>query len=285
MTLTQLQVFIMLVETGNFTRAAERLYMTQSAVSHALANLERELGVVLLERQRTGVTVTWVGEQVLRHARSIIGAVECIRQETAAAKGVETGKLRVGSFPSVSKEVLPPILGSFRRSYPGIEVTLLEGTDQEVYDWLVSCAVDMSVVTLPTANVTTIPLASDEMVAVLPADHVLAKTETIQVEHMVSDPFIMSKGGCEPLIRTIFERVGITPHVAFEASDTGAVLAMVEEGLGVTIVPRFALSAAFLHARILSLDPPIHRQLGLAVRPHASLSPAIKAFLHHVETR
>jgi DNA-binding transcriptional LysR family regulator len=285
MTLTQLQVFIMLVETGNFTRAAERLYMTQSAVSHALANLERELGVVLLERQRTGVTVTSVGEHVLRHARSIIGAVECIRQETAAAKGVETGKLRVGSLPSVSKEVLPPILGSFRRSYPGIEVTLLEGTDQEVYDWLVSCAVDMSVVTLPTANVTTIPLASDEMVAILPADHVLAKTETIQVEHMVSDPFIMSKGGCEPLIRAIFERVGITPHVAFEASDTGAVLAMVEEGLGVTIVPRFALSAASLHASILSLDPPIHRQLGLAVRSHASLSPAIKAFLHYVETR
>jgi DNA-binding transcriptional LysR family regulator len=122
------------------------------------------------------------------------------------------------------------------------------------------------------------------MVAILPADHVLAKTETIQVAQMVSDPFVMSKGGCEPPIRAIFERVGLTPRVAFEASDTGVVLAMVEEGLGVTIVPRFALSAASLHASILSLNPPVYRRLGLAVRPHASLSPAMKAFLHHIET-
>lgn len=285
MTLTQLQVFLMVVETGNFTRAAERLYMTQSAVSHALATLERELGIVLLERHRTGVTVTAVGEQVLRQARRIVEAAEGIRQATAAARGGATGKLRIGSFPSVSKEVLSPLLNSFRRRYPGIEVTLVEGTDREVYDWLVACAVDLSVVTLPQARVMTIPLASDEMVAVLPTDHRFAKNATIHIEQIGTDPFIMSKGGCEPLIRAIFERVGCAPQVAFEASETRAVLALVEEGLGVTMVPRFALPAAVLHASILSLDPPTYRQLGLAVRPQAALAPAMKAFLQHVETR
>jgi DNA-binding transcriptional LysR family regulator len=283
MTLTQLQVFLKVVETGNFTLAAGQLYMTQSAVSHAIASLERELGVILLQRQRTGVTMTSVGEQVLMHARVILDQVECIQQETAEALGRATGKLRLGSVPSVSKGVLPPLLGSFRRSYPGIAVTLLEGTDQEVYDWLVSRAVDISVVTLPADGVETISLATDEMIAVLPADHVLAKNVAIQVEQIASDPFIMSKGGCEPLIRTIFERVGLTPRVAFEASDTEAILAMVQEGLGVTVVPQLSLSATSLHASVLPLDPPIYRRLGLAVRSHASLSPAMKAFLRHVE--
>jgi len=219
------------------------------------------------------------------HTRIILEQVECIRQETAEALGIETGKLRIGSLSSVLKGVLPSLLGSFRRSYPGIEVTLLEGTDQEVYQWLMSRAVDVSVVTLPSANVDTIPLVTDEMVAVLPANHLLAKHSTIQIEQIASDPFIMSKGGCEPLIRTIFEGVGVTPHVAFEASDMGAVLAMVQEDLGVTIVPRLALPAASLHASVLSFDPPVHRRLGLAVRSYASLSPAMKAFLRHIEER
>lgn len=283
MTLTQLEIFITVVETGHFTRAAEQLYMTQSAVSHAIASLERELGVVLLQRERAGVTLTTVGEQVLLHARSIVEHVECIQQETAQARGVKTGKLRIGSFPSVSKGIFPPLLGSFRRTYPGIEVTLLEGTDQEVYGWLVSCVVDVAVVTLPTAGVETIPLATDEMVAVLPVDHVLAQNTAIQVERLATDPFILSKAGCEPLIQTIFAHVGVTPHVAFEASDPAAVLAMVQEGLGVTIMPRLSLSEAPLHASVLALDPPTSRQLGLAVRSRTALSPATKAFLRHIE--
>jgi DNA-binding transcriptional LysR family regulator len=283
MTLTQLEIFITVVETGHFTRAAEQLYMTQSAVRHAVASLERELGVVLLQRGRTGVTMTSVGEQVLLHARSIVDHVECIRQETEQARGIKTGKLRIGSFPSVSRGIFPPLLGSFRRTYPSIEVTLLEGTDQEVYGWLVSRTVDISVVTLPATGVETIALATDEMVAVLPVDHVLAKNAAIQVEQIATDPFIMSKAGCEPLIQTIFEGVGVTPRVAFEASETGAVLAMVQEGLGVTIVPRLLVSAVSLHASVLPLEPPISRHLGLAVRAHTALSPAMKAFLRHVE--
>ncbi|GHO51083.1 LysR family transcriptional regulator [Ktedonospora formicarum] len=283
MTLTQLHVFLVVVEKGNFTLAAEQLYMTQSAVSHAIASLEKELGVLLLERQRAGVITTSIGEQLLMRARTIIDQTECIRQEMAAARGIATGKLRIGSFSSVSRGVLPALLGSFRRKYPGITITLLEGTNQEVYDWLISRAVDISVVILPVTGVDTIPLVTDELVAFLPPDHALVQHTTIQIEQIAADPFIMPKGGCEPLIRTIFERAGVIPHIAFEASETEAILAMVQEGLGVTIVPRLSLSVDTSHLQALPLDPPIHRELGLAVRSSASLTPAMEAFFHHAE--
>ncbi len=281
MTLTQLQVFLAVVEAGGFTAAAEACHMTQSAVSHAIAGLERELGVALLERTRAGAALTEAGVRVVPHARRVLDHTERIRQEAAAAVGLTAGKLRVGSLPSVATRLLPGIIGAFQRRYPGIDLTLLEGTDQEVHAWIAGGVVDVGVVTLPTADVDAVPLAADDMRAVVPAAHPLAARPTVRPGQLAADPFVLSKGGCEPLIRSIFRAAGASPRVHYEAGDMGAVLALVREGLGVTIVPALALPSSPEGVRVLPLDPPVRRRLALATRASAGASPATAAFIQH----
>ncbi len=123
MTFTQLEIFSKVVEMGNFTKAAEALNMTQSAVSHAIAGLETELGVVLLIRDRKlGIIVSNFGGRVLEPIRGILNRVAYIEQEAAAEKGIESGTIRVGSFPSAAARLLPKIIGTFEKLHPNIHI-------------------------------------------------------------------------------------------------------------------------------------------------------------------
>ena len=137
-TLTQLRVLLAIIDSGSFTMAAEQLGITQSGVSQAVAGLESALQSAVLVRDRHGITPTALGEKVLSHARIALAHVECIQQEAAAAVGLATGRLRLGSVPSAATRLLPPLLHSFRRRHPSTELVLLEGTDQEVREWVLS---------------------------------------------------------------------------------------------------------------------------------------------------
>ena len=283
MTLAQLQAFVTVIETGSFTAASEVLGMTQSAVSHSIASLETELGVMLLERDRTGITLTEVGKKVIVQARDMLAHAEQIRQETAAARGLEQGKLRLGSFPSVSARLLPGMIREFRRCYPGIEVVLFEGMDQEVREWITSRAVDVGFVTLPTKGMEIVPVAQDEMLVVVAASHPLAEQTHVRIEQLVHESFILSKGGCEPLIMALFRKAKAFPNTQFEVRDMGTILAMVQEGIGITIVPEFALSTMLTGVHVLHLRPSVLRRLALAVSSFSTASPAVTAFLHHAQ--
>lgn len=281
-TLQQLRVLVAVAEVGSFTKAAGALRMTQPGVSHTIAGLETQLGAPLIERDRGGVRPTEVGERVLVHAREILGLVERIGHEVSGAKELRTGKLRIGSFPSAASRILPTLMGAFNERYPGIEVTLVEGTDQEVLEYIRSRAVDVGFVTLPAAELETVPVAEDELLAVLPEWHPLADAETIGIERLAEEPFVMSKGGCEPLIFSAFRSAGCEPNTRFEVRDMGAILAMVVEDLGVTVVPELALprrSEGLEDLCTVPLDPPVRRRLALATRSLDTASPAATAFV------
>lgn len=285
MTLSQLQVFVAIVEAGSFTGAAAALGLTQSAVSHALAGLEAELGVTLVERDRHGVALTAIGHQILGHTRDVLRQTDAMRQVAAAVRGLATGKVRVGSFPSASAHLLPGIIRTFQQRYPGIEVVVFEGTDAEVRAWILERIVDAGFVTLPTEGVEAIPIAQDEMVAVVPTAHPLCTHRTVQVAQLATEPFIMSKAGCEPLIRAIFREANVLFRPPqFEVSDVPTILAMVQEGLGVTIVPRLNLVADLAGVHTISLDPSVFRRLALGVCTLEQAAPAVRALLHQAQT-
>lgn len=187
--------------------------------------------------------------------------------------------MRVGAFPSVASRRLPRLLSAFGRRYPGIELTLREGTDDEVREWLRARAVDVGVVTLPADGWATVRLAEDELCAVVPAAHALASAPAVRADHLAEDPFVMSLGGCETLIRAVLRANGVTPRVKFAVRDVDTVLALVAEGLGVTVVPALALPAALPNVAVLPLEPPIRRRLALAVRSRDAVAPAVAAFL------
>lgn len=275
-----------MAESGGFTKAATTMRITQPGVSHTIAGLETELGALLVERERGGARPTEVGERVLVHAREILGLVERIGEEASGEKGLKSGRLRVGSFPSSASRILPALMGTFNELYPGVEIALMEGTDQEVLEYIRSRAVDVGFVTLPAGGLETIPVTEDELLAVLPRWHSLGDSATVSIERLAEEPFVMSKGGCEPLISSAFRSAGCQPNIRFEVRDMGTILAMVGEGLGITVVPELALPLhpeSLTELRTVSLEPPVRRHLALAVRSLEIASPAATAFVRLAE--
>ncbi|MCC5575764.1 LysR family transcriptional regulator [Microtetraspora sp. AC03309] len=285
MTLTQLRILLAVARTGNMTRAAEEMATTQSAVSHALRALENEFGVALLVRGNHGVTLTETGRAVRRRAALILTQVEALEQEVAAAREQERGSLRVGVIPSANVRLLPPILRRFGDAHPRVRLTVLEGSDDEVLEWLETGAADIATVSaggtgaagfpLPAGAVAR-PLAADRMLAVLPSGHELGVRHSVPVADLARHPFIMSTGGCEPLITALARAAGASLTCHYRVRDTNSILAMVAEGLGVSIVPELSLPAHRAGVHAIPLDPAAERTV-LLVLPADPL-PAAAAF-------
>jgi DNA-binding transcriptional LysR family regulator len=174
MTLTQLEIFSLVAELQGFTSAANRLGISQSAVSHAIKSLEQELGVELIRRHQSQVELSDIGQQLLLRARAMLGLANTLQQEAADARGMKRGTLRIGSFgPTSSIRLLPAILQHFREQHPGIEVHVDEGPDRQVTQWLEERRVDVGFVVLPEERFDTFPLIEDQLVALLPLGQLL----------------------------------------------------------------------------------------------------------------
>jgi DNA-binding transcriptional LysR family regulator len=280
MNLAQLRAFATVVHSGSVSDAAVQLGLTQSAVSHALASLERELGARLIIRDRAGCLPTELGTRILPDAGEALRHADRIADVAAAESGLRGGRLRIGLIPSASS-VLLPLIAQFRHRFPGVTMAVFEGTDQEVNDWIDGRTVDLGVVTGPRPDLETVPLAEDEMLAVVPSGHHLARQGEVTVAGLAGEPFLMSAGGCEPAIRRLHDQHRVPLAPASQVTDMATLLAMVREGLGVSIIPALSLGARHEGIAALPLCPRAPRTLLLGARD-ADLSPAAGAFHSHV---
>ena len=280
MNLAQLRAFASVARSGSVSDAALRLGLTPSAVSHALASLERELGARLIVRDRAGCLPTELGTRLLPDVTEALRHADRIADIAAAESGLREGRLRIGLIASASG-VLLPLIAQFRHRYPGVTVAVFEGTDQEVSDWIDDRTIDLGVVTGPRPDLETVPLAEDEMLAVLPSGHRLASRKDITVPGLAGEPFLMSAGGCEPAIRKLHDQHRVPFAPASRVTDMATLLAMVREGLGVSIIPALSLGTSHDGITALPLSPRAPRILLVSARD-ADLSPAADALLSHV---
>jgi DNA-binding transcriptional LysR family regulator len=177
--------------------------------------------------------------------------------------------------------LLPGIVGSFGRRYPGIELVLLEGADPDVRIWLGAGVADIGLLTLPAEGVETVPLTSDTLQVVVPAAHRLAHQAAVHPDQLAGEHFILPSGGCESLVQNSLHAAGIEPHSQFEVRDMATIFALVHEGIGITMVPALALPPQMVGMQTIPLEPLTLRQIGLAVRSLASVPPASSAFIAH----
>lgn len=282
MNLQQLNVLVEVADTRSLTRAAQRLGLTQSGASQAVAALEAELGVPVLVRERRGVALTAVGNTVVMHARDILSNLDAIRQAGEAARELPRQRLRLASFPTVFERLLPPILKQFRTLHPRIDVIALEAADEEVESWLEADAVDLGVVLNPPAGRCSALLGHDQWVVLVPARHRLAVRQSGQVtlSELVKEPFVVATGGCVVHARSLARDAGLElADIRVELRDWASAFALVREGVGITIVPELTLPENQRGLRALRLDPPIHRTFGLQVAGKSVGTPAVEAFL------
>jgi DNA-binding transcriptional LysR family regulator len=282
MTLLQLRVLLAVADRGGFTVAAEQVGMSQPAVSRAIASLEAELGTALLARHRDGVTLTEAGRVAVRHAREALRHFDLLHADVAALAGQVTGTLRLASLPSATGTLVAAQLRTFADRYPRVRVRLFEGSDQEVRGWLEQGVAEVGVVTLPAPGLRTVPLDSHEMVAVLPAGHPLADQPVIDVRMLAGQPFILSTGGCAPVIRTAARAAGVRLDIAYEAREMSAVLEMVGTGFGISVVPTLGLPTDVDAVVVRPLEPRTSRTLAVALGANADDTPAARAFVDQV---
>ncbi|WP_223588831.1 LysR family transcriptional regulator [Neobacillus bataviensis] len=282
MTLFQLEVFLKVVETKSFTKAGEQIGLSQSAVSQAVAALESELNIKLLNRHRNGVSLTKVGERITSLIRDLITIKTKIINEATGITELETGTIRIGSISGMSAKLLPGMISSFKKRFPGVEVVLYEGSYEEVKNWLKLSAVDVGVVTEEKSEFEFIPLLQDKMVVFVPENHPLSHQSYIEVKAIAGEPFIMPKE-CSHIIRDIFKEQGLSPNTHFEVSDIATIMAMVQVGVGNTILPELAIPSTLSKVTASYLNPQVYQNLGLEVRSTEYTNPAITAFIHEAQ--
>ena len=279
MTEAQLKVLLAVADTGGFSLASQRLAMSQPSVSRAVASLEEELGVKLLTRRRGAVSLTNVGVQIAMHARGVLAHSEAIRQEAGQVTGSYGGHLRIGSLPSLSAELVSPILARFHERHPGTEVELFEAPDEDVLYWVRSRSVDVGLVARTPADLDVTHLRDTALVAVLPVTHSAANLTAVRLAALENAPFVVPRNGFERVVAELFAAEGLAPRVEFEVSETSSAVAIVAAGLGVTVVPDLLPDEVPPSVVLRPLDPPVVLPLGLAVRADDDTPPAAMAFV------
>ncbi|MFF4295549.1 LysR family transcriptional regulator [Streptomyces vinaceus] len=287
----KLRILRTLADRGTVTATAEALHMTPSAVSQQLTNLARQLGVPLLEAQGRRVRLTDAAHLVLRHAEAVFAQLERADAELAGYLAGEAGEVRIGAFSTAVPVLVVPAVAALRRSHPGVEVRVQETEAAQSYELLAAGAVDLALslaAHAPTARdprFTRITLLEDPLDVALPPDHPLAAAPALRLADLSGDPWIYGGSGpWQEIARNACEAAGFVPEQAHSASGWTAILAMVEAGMGVALVPRMVSSrASGVAVRVLAHDRPTRHVLA-ATRSGGESAPAVSRVLTALRT-
>ncbi|WP_156725075.1 LysR family transcriptional regulator [Streptomyces apocyni] len=283
----KLRILRTLSERGTVTATAQELLMTPSAVSQQLSSLARQLGVPLLEARGRRVRLTDAAHLVLRHAEVVFAQLERADGELAAYARGEAGEVRVGAFSTAVPALVVPAVRHLRTEAPALEVRVREAEAAQAYELLAGGAVDLALslaAHAPTARdpkFTRVPLLADPLDVALPVDHPLAGAESVRLADLAEEQWIF--GGSGPwseITTTACEAAGFVPEQAHSAAGWTAILAMVEAGMGVALVPRMAVAGrqSGVTVRVLTGDRP-RRHVVAAVRRGADQAPTVARVL------
>lgn len=280
------EAFVTAAEEKNITRAAQKLSFAQSSVSRMIADLESEWNLPLLNRSKAGVTLTQEGQQLLPAIRSLLDACHRLEEQVGEIHGLERGILRIGVFSSVAEHWLPRIISDFQRIHPGIQYELLTGDYEEIEAWLEEGRIEAGLIRLPTQHpFETTELLHDSYQVVLPKGHPLCARERIEPDELNGQPFLMLEHGGRTDVSEFLEAYGLHPDVRFTTWDDYAIMAMVEIGQGIALLPQLILQRIPYALEIRPLTVPCARTIGLAVQNSRTISAAMKAFRQFVLQR
>jgi DNA-binding transcriptional LysR family regulator len=239
--LRQLEMFRAVAEQGTFTRAADRLHVSQSAVSRQVQLLEDELGGVLLRRSARGVTLTEAGELLLRMTQRVERDVEEALAEISQTHALKRGRLHLGGGMTVCLYILPRLLKRFRRLYSGVDLQVTTGSSEKILERVRAHEVDLGLLTLPIVakDLEVVPVMKEEMVVVTAPNHPLARERTVDAKSLGRFPLILYEAGSNTrkVLDQFFLEEEVSAEVAMETENVEIIKAMVAINLGVTIVP------------------------------------------------
>lgn len=290
MEVVQLKYFVTIAETRSFTQAANKLHVSQPALSYQIKRLENELGARLFERTSRTVALTTDGQVFLPLAQDILARVNDAQRVMHERLGAERGEVTFGTLPSVGAYVVPPLLASFRRNFPGIKVRLVETGSNLLEKGVLDGDIDLAIVGVPRTptGLEVTPLIVEELVLLLPAKHERAKRTTIRLRDLENEDFILLGGMYFTFVDLVVEachRNGFEPKIAYETGSLESVKSFVAHGLGISVLPRLALGGPKDDSIVvIPFDEPITRDLNLIRAKQRYASVATRALMVHIRT-
>jgi len=290
LSIRQIEVFVALVQERSFTRAAKHLHLSQSTVSGHIADLERRLGVRLVERERKGVRTTPAGEALLGPARDILLAERNARQAIEELSGLLKGTLTLGGSTIPAAYLLPAMLARFHAAYPGVKLTVHTGDSKSILDSVRQAGIEAGVVGVPPAtdDIESLEVGRDKLVLIMDPGHNLARRQSLEVRDLLAQPIVMRESGSgtraatERALRSLLgPTAGVRLPVACEVGSTEALKAAVGAGLGPAFVSNLAVESELAAGSLVSRPVQgfeVKRSFFLVTRPVAYLSPAARAF-------
>ena len=288
MDIKKYEVLLAAVDKGSLVKVCEEQGYTQSGLTHMMNSLEKEVGFPLLQRTNRGVRLTEEGRMVLPLIREIVRLNENLEQQFARINGLECGRVRIGTYPTIACAWLPGIIKKLNNEHPGIQVEVIEENSVYRLQKLLREGVIDLCYTSRQEHMTGEwkSIGKDPYYALLPADHPSAHKEKIDVGELMGSTFLMCKSvdGMDPDIDRVFTKSGIPITTGYTCNSDNTIVYMVEQGLGVSILPKLFLDMAMPEgsSRGIAVRPLIQdgfRELGVLVTSFKELSPAMEILL------
>ncbi len=284
MKLNKYDAFLKILECGSFTVAAEELNYTQSAVSQMISSLEKELETTLFVRSRRSLQLTYEGEQLLPLIRKLVQDEQLLKEKALELKGMQAGIVRMATFATFSGSLLPHILKAFQKSYPHVVFELHQGYYREIEQWVERDVVDFGITNIDgVKKYHCQALFEDPLYVVLPPGHRLEKEKTIAPQQLKGEVFVVMDEGDDRDFLNLLEQQDISLDIRYRLCDDNSILSMVENGMGIAILPQLAVLAGRRHLAHIPLEPPICRTIGVIKKQKRKLSPTSQMFLHFMK--
>lgn len=272
--------YLKTVELRSLTKAADALGYTQPGISHMISSLEHELGFSLLIRSKDGVYPTDEGKQLLYYMRQIVNNEAMLRDLANQIIGIETGTIKIGVFSSTSTQWIPSILQKFTSLHPNVHVQIIEGTTIELQKLFEENSLDLALMSDPAPEgFEFIPLMQDPILAIVPQKHPLASHEVIAPAELAKYPFIIPQIGADEDVWRVLAPEKLNPEIRYRIKGDATILAMIANGLGVTLFPELAILLSNQNIVKRPLTTGCTRTLGIVIRSSKYAPPAVKEFL------
>ncbi|MCZ6491478.1 MAG: LysR substrate-binding domain-containing protein [Acidobacteria bacterium] len=291
MDLDQVTAFLEVARKKSFSRAAEKLYRTQPAISAQIRALEIECGQKLFDRMGRKIFLTPAGKVLFECGVNLLSLHRETLQRVREAHGAAGGTLVIGANEATCLYVLPQVFAEFKRNYPQVAISIYRNFSQKILLKMAESQIDVGIVTLPVAqnNLKVIPIFEDELQVVVPAGHRLAKRASVKMEDLVEEQLIFPKGGhTRELLEKIFRKQRSRLQISMELASVESIKKFVGAGLGISLISR-SYAEMEIKLGILKLiplqGPKLVRRLGLVYRTDRHLSRAAQAFTQIVHSR
>ncbi|TME17863.1 MAG: LysR family transcriptional regulator [Chloroflexi bacterium] len=285
-TLHQLRVFKAVADRLSFSVAAHDLKLSQPSVSYQVKELERAIGMDLLDRLGKHVELTQAGHLLYGYVRRILNLIDESSIALEEMHGLERGTLKVGASTTVGIYVIPVALGAFKRLHPGLVISLEIGNRGKVQEDVLKNDLDLAIVgpTLKNPDLQVIPFLSDELVVIAPRGHPLADRQSLTLKDLKDEPFIMREegSGTRWSVEKAARRVGVNLAVAMELGSNGAIKHAVESGLGLAAISRYAITLEQAGGRLVVLEVdgfPVRRQWNIVHLKRSRLAKPVAGFI------